>query len=103
VQLDLLHDKEKRMPDNLTATHLQQIASHLDSLLPDGASTANPPPTPNPAAAQNDFCKIWPEAEPLLKLMLNFVAFIPNAGAPAATVIKGLVAAGDAVRDQICH
>lgn len=91
------------MPGILTPAHIGQIQSHLDSLLPGNSSTANPPATPTPSQAQTEFCTIWPEAEPLLKLLLNFVAFIPNAGPPAATVIKGLIAAGDAVRDQICH
>jgi hypothetical protein len=91
------------MPGNLTSAHIDQIQSHLDSLLPGDSSTSNPPPTPAPSKAQSDFCVIWPEAQPLLKLVVNFIAFIPSAGATAATLIKGLIAAGDSVRDQICR
>jgi hypothetical protein len=95
--------QEEHMSDNLTSAHINQIQSHLDSLLPGDSSTSNPPPTPAPSRAQTDFCAIWPEAEPLLKLVVSFIAFIPGAGATAATLIKGLIAAGDSVRDQICH
>ncbi len=49
------------------------------------------------------FCSVWPEAAPVLKLLVNFVPFIPTVGAPAAAALSALIHVGQQVYDSTCH
>ena len=49
------------------------------------------------------FCTVWPEAAPVLKLLVNFVPFIPTVGAPAAAALSALIHVGQQVYDSTCH
>ncbi len=49
-----------------------------------------------------DFCKIWPQAKPILELLSSVVLLIPGLGAVAAGVLRGLIGIGDKIAADIC-
>jgi hypothetical protein len=54
------------------------------------------------APGPQEFCNIWPQAKPVLGLVVGIVSFIPGAGANAAAVLQGLIKIGDQLAAQIC-
>jgi hypothetical protein len=49
-----------------------------------------------------DFCKLWPQAKPILELLSGIVILIPGLGTVAGGVLKGLVVIGDKLAAEVC-
>jgi hypothetical protein len=54
------------------------------------------------AAAGQEFCKIWPQAKPILEGVSPLLGFIPGYGVAAAAALHGLLEVGQHVFDQSC-
>lgn len=80
----------------LSTAELEQLKAGLRNLAPAGAA----------AAPQDDieteFCTIWPKAEPILKIVAQYIVFIPGVGTAAGAIINGLVTAGDTLANTVC-
>jgi len=81
---------------------LEQLRKHIDAALANphaavAAATAAPP-----APGPQDFCKVWPQAKPILQALSGIITFIPGFGAQAAAALAALLAVGDQVFNGTC-
>lgn len=53
-------------------------------------------------AAPPEFCKVWPQAKPILDGIGPLLGFIPGYGTVAAAALRGLLEVGQHVYDQSC-
>jgi hypothetical protein len=53
-------------------------------------------------AAQDTFCKIWPQAKTALELLGSFISAIPGVGLFAKAAITIVIAAGEAAAKAVC-
>ena len=49
-----------------------------------------------------DFCRIWPQAKPILALIAGAAILIPGLGGTAGAVLKGLITVGDRIAAEVC-
>ncbi|MGE3145713.1 MAG: hypothetical protein AB7K35_09015 [Pseudorhodoplanes sp.] len=70
----------------------KQIEASVESTVPAGAR----------ALAPKDFCKLWPQAKPILDFICGIAVLIPGLGAVAAGVLRGLIAVGDQIAAEVC-
>lgn len=56
-----------------------------------------------PTVNTNDFCTVWPQARPILQMLVSIVAFIPGLGSVAAGVLQGLLRIGDMLSAELCQ
>ena len=85
----------------LSHAALQQLREQMDAAIKQPLPT--PPAATAAAAAQLDFCKVWPTAKPILQALVGIITFIPGFGAGAATALNALIAVGDQVFKATCH
>jgi hypothetical protein len=81
---------------------LEQLRKHIDAAIanPQAAvAAAAAPPVPGP----QDFCKVWPQAKPVLQAVSGIIAFIPGFGQAAGAALAALLTVGDQVYNGTCH
>jgi hypothetical protein len=80
---------------------LEQLRKHID------AAIANPQAAVATAAAAppgpQDFCKVWPQAKPILQAVSGIITLIPGFGPTAAAALAALLTVGDQVFNSTCH
>ena len=81
----------------LSAAELTQLENGLKVMAPVGPSVAF-----DVSDLENDFCSIWPKALPILKLVAQYIGFIPGVGGTAAIIVNALITAGNGVSSVIC-
>jgi hypothetical protein len=60
-------------------------------------------PKDRQAGLPQDFCKLWPQAKPILELLSGIAILIPGLGAVAGGVLKGLIVVGDKLAEETCR
>src|SRR3974390_207245 len=61
------------------------------------------PPAPRVAgAAPTNFCTVWPEAKPILELLVAVVSALPGIGQKAGPILTSLISVGDSIYQQTC-
>jgi hypothetical protein len=92
---------EAAMPTTLSQQQLSTLENALKQLIPAGAA-----PLPATAGAalsiETQFCSIWPQADPIIKLVAKYVAYIPGVGSAASGILTGLDEAGNALAGIVC-
>jgi hypothetical protein len=53
-------------------------------------------------AFPSDFCKLWPQAKPILELLVGIAIIIPGLGSVAGGILKGLIVVGDKLAQEVC-
>jgi len=49
-----------------------------------------------------DFCRLWPQAKPILEFLSGIAVLIPGLGSVAGGILKGLIAVGDKLAEETC-
>lgn len=49
-----------------------------------------------------DFCKLWPQAKPILEFLSGIAVLIPGLGAVAGGILRGLIVIGDKLAQETC-
>ncbi len=75
------------------------MAGYNEALTAPGTATAR---TATAGAVPADFCKLWPQAKPILELLSGIAVLIPGLGAAAGGILRGLIALGDQIAKDIC-
>ena len=57
---------------------------------------------PSGGGVQEEFCSIWPKAEPIIKEVAKYIVYIPGVGPAAGAILSGVADAGDAVAKAVC-
>lgn len=83
----------------LSQQDMVQLETGLKKLVTGGA-----PPAAGfaPSGVQEEFCSIWPKAEPIIKEVAKYIIYIPGVGPAAGAILNGLADAGDAVAKAVC-
>jgi hypothetical protein len=77
----------------------QIMAGYNETLDAAGSVTAR---AASARAAPSDFCKLWPQAKPILELLSGIAILIPGLGAAAGGILRGLIALGDQIAKDTC-
>jgi hypothetical protein len=89
--------KEPAMTD-LSPQTLQELRMHIDASLAESAFMG----PVEAAALPVEFCKIWPNAKPLLDALSGIAVLVPGYGSAAAASLRALIAVGEAIRKEAC-
>lgn len=86
----------------LSQADLETLDQGLQALRQDGTDLAAQSVRGAVQGAREEFCTIWPKAEPVLRTIAKYLPYIPGVGSTAATLIRDLILAGDALSSVVC-
>ena len=86
------------MVEKLSDKDLQKLRQGLEPLLAKQPGIT----LPDIKELGEDFCKIWPKAEPIIRLLPDYLVYIPGVGSSAAAIVKCLDEAGTALAKEYC-
>jgi hypothetical protein len=82
---------------------LDQLRKHIDAALASPHATVAAAAAAAPALGPQDFCKVWPQAKPILQAVSGIIALIPGFGPTAAAALAALLTVGDQVFNSTCQ